>query len=234
MAQKGSFLWSDHIHLTDFFRQNQSDLFYALTDFFTDKGEAVFYKDNAFLYVPGVAPCMLIAHLDTVHRFLPEKIVSVRKKGDIFFYSPQGIGGDDRCGVFALWYIYNHINLRPHLLFLCDEEKGGIGAQEYIESICDDMCSDNMYDVYIPDIKYMIELDRQGKTDAVFYGDRNEMFQKFICKYGYKKAIGSFSDISYIAPFFGISAVNLSIGYYNAHTLNEYVCVNDMMYTIKH
>ena len=38
--------------------------------------------------------------------------------------SPQGIGGDDRCGVFALQSIYAAAKKKPWLLFTCDEETG--------------------------------------------------------------------------------------------------------------
>ena len=40
---------------------------------------------------------------------------------------------------------------------------------------------------------------------------------------GFKTASGSFSDISYIAPELGVAAVNLSSGYYNAHSQHEYI-----------
>ena len=46
---------------------------------------------------------------------------------------------------------------------------------------------------------------------------------KSIKSKGFKTAIGSFSNISVIAPALGIAAVNLSSGYYNAHQLCEYI-----------
>jgi len=39
----------------------------------------------------------------------------------------------------------------------------------------------------------------------------------------FKTAQGSFSDISLIAPELDIAAVNLSCGYYLAHTRHEYI-----------
>jgi hypothetical protein len=70
-------------------------------------------------------------------------------------------------------------------------------------------------------------------NDAVFYSCDNEEFTNFVtdCT-GFKVANGSFSDISIIAPAAKIAAVNLSCGYYCAHTLNEYVVYDEMIDTI--
>ena len=72
---------------------------------------------------------MLVAHLDTVHEESVRDICTTAD-GNILM-SPQGIGGDDRCGVFALVKIYKSAQLKPWLLFMCDEEVGGIGAKAF-------------------------------------------------------------------------------------------------------
>jgi hypothetical protein len=83
-------------------------------------------------------------------------------------------------------------------------------------------------------MKYLIELDRANAKDAVFYDCDNPEFTEFITKTtGFKEAYGSFSDISNLAPECGVAAVNLSCGYYNAHTLREEVNVEEMLNTIK-
>ena len=72
-------------------------------------------------------------------------------------------------------------------------------------------------------LKLIIEIDRKGRDDAVYYGCDNRDFEDYITGKGFRTSYGSFSDISYIAPELGIAAVNLSAGYYNAHTLHEYI-----------
>lgn len=67
-----------------------------------------------------------------------------------------------------------------------------------------------------------------GKQDAVFYGCDNPEFTKYICKYGFKKETGSFSDISIIAPAWKIAAVNLSVGYMDEHLPSERLYINWM------
>lgn len=112
--------------LEDFLRPTQKQLFKLLAKKF--KGKAILSKGN-FILVRGTAPVMLVAHLDTVH-IAPVKQICASKDGNILM-SPQGIGGDDRCGVFALIKIYHSAQVKPWLLFTCDEEVGGLGAQQF-------------------------------------------------------------------------------------------------------
>jgi hypothetical protein len=83
------------------------------------------------------------------------------------------------------------------------------------------------------DVNYMIELDRKGFTDAVFYNCTNEKFIKFVCDAtGNTKSWGTYSDISTLMPASGLCGVNLSCGYFKAHTKEEYVDYDTMMETI--
>ena len=76
---------------------------------------------KGFLYAPGDVPVLLVAHLDTVHAQRPE-IICFSEDGR-FIMSPQGIGGDDRCGVFMILQIIREA--KCHVLFCEDEETGG-------------------------------------------------------------------------------------------------------------
>ena len=53
---------------------------------------------DGFVYAQGKFPVLLVAHMDTVHENLPTTIVH---DGDIIS-SPNGIGGDDRCGIYMI------------------------------------------------------------------------------------------------------------------------------------
>lgn len=172
--------------------------------------------DKAYVLVPGNAPVMLVAHLDTVHKE-QVKIICKSEHGRILM-SPQGIGGDDRCGVYALNAIYAMAKVKPWLLFTCDEEIGGVGADIFAS----DFVKGNLPEG-LKDLKLLIEIDRKGHNDAVFYDCDNPAFEAYINSKGFVTDWGSFSDISIIAPELGVAAVNLSSGYYNAHTLYEYI-----------
>lgn len=174
-------------------------------------------SEDGFLYAKGDVPVLLVAHMDTVHKVKCTEII----ESDGKISSPQGIGGDDRCGVFM---IMNIIKKQHCSVLLCeDEEIGCIGASKFCKTD------------YIKQlgVNYMIEFDRKGSTDAVFYNCANEDFENFVIdNTGYKTAWGTFSDISKLGPAAKLAAVNLSCGYYKAHTLDEYVIYDEMMDTI--
>ena len=174
---------------------------------------------DGFVFAKGAFPVLLLAHLDTVHDLLPGLIMYDGEKGTIS--CAEGIGGDDRCGVYMVLEIVKKYNCS--VLFCEDEENGGIGARKFIKT---DLANELEFN-------YAIEFDRRGSNDAVFYDCDNDDFTKFITKEFYKKAHGSFSDICVVAPFVKCAAVNLSCGYYNAHTESEYVVLHEMEKSIE-
>ena len=169
---------------------------------------------DGFVFAKGTFPVLLVAHMDTVHELLPDPILYDMEKDRMS--SPNGIGGDDRCGIYMILEIVKHYNCS--VLFCEDEEIGCIGARKFVET---DLAKELEFN-------YAIELDRKGKNDAVFYDCDNEEFEEFITCGFYDKAWGSVSDISIVAPALGCAAVNLSCGYYNAHTKKEYVVLTEM------
>lgn len=162
---------------------------------------------KGFLYAKGRSPILLVAHLDTVHKE-PVKTICYSADGHIVM-SPEGIGGDDRAGVLMILQIIK--KHRCHVLFCEDEETGGVGAHAFAESDLK------------PEVNYIVELDRRSSDDAVFYDCDNPEFTKFVTRFGFKEEMGSFSDISIIAPALKTAAVNLSAGYYEEHTRHEFV-----------
>ncbi len=209
-------------HLEDFLRPTQKQLFKRLCKKF--KGKTIISKGN-FILVRGQAPVMLVAHLDTVH---DEPVCEICKTADgNILMSPQGIGGDDRCGCFALIKIYKTAQVKPWLLFTTDEEIGGIGAKAFCRSH-----KQHQLPKEIDSLKFIVEIDRRGANDAVFYHCANPDFENYITSKGFKTAQGSFSDISLIAPELGVAAVNLSSGYYHAHTLHEFINRRELNSTI--
>ena len=194
------------LEFEEIFRFSQENLKQALETELIENGYTV-RKQKGFLYAEGTAPVLLVAHLDTVHRMQPETIC-YSADGTVMM-SPQGIGGDDRAGVYMILRLIQHVHC--HVLFCEDEETGGHGAHAFIKSGIK------------PDVDYIVELDRVGSNDAVFYQCRNRQFEQYINGFGFQTAFGSFSDISILAPQLNLAAVNLSTGYYHAHQPGEYV-----------
>jgi len=201
-------------HVLDFeqiFRLEQSELKAALVEELKASGYRPQNK-KGFLYAPGEVPVMLVAHMDTVHRQLVNRICY--STDGMVMMSPEGIGSDDRAGIYMILRVIQQA--KCHVLFCEDEETGGQGARKFTQrNIC-------------PDINYIIEMDRRGSNDAVFYGCCNREFTDYICSFGFEEAMGSFSDISVIAPHLEVAAVNISAGYYQEHRLNEYVRLDQM------
>lgn len=209
--------------LEDFLRPSQEKLFKKLCKRF--KGNTLINKGN-FILVKGVAPVMLVAHLDTVHQQQVRQICAA-DNGNILS-SPQVIGGDDRCGCYALVKVYNLSTAKPWLLFTCNEEIGGLGANFFCLSHAQGLLPNEL-----DTLKFIVEIDRRGNNDAVFYDCYNPNFEAYISSKGFQTAFGSFSDISLIAPELGIAAVNLSAGYHNPHRLNEYIVRSELEHTIE-
>ena len=177
--------------------------------------------EKGFVLAMGSLPVCVTAHLDTVHKERVKKIVI---ENDDIISSPQGIGGDDRCGVFMIQKIVE-AGYKPTILFCEDEEIGGVGSDAFCLS---------EHSVKLNDMKFFIELDRANNDDLVFYDDDNQDFHKFCEEVtGYKENWGSFSDISSLCPQCKVSGVNISCGYYNAHKTTEYVIMSEMFASIE-
>lgn len=196
--------------------KSQPELKNYVYEYLEKVGYKEIYNTDQYVYAEGEIPVLLIAHLDTVHKTLPDTILFDKKQQ--MLWSPQGIGGDDRCGVYAILKILQ--NFKPYVLFPTDEEIGGIGTTAFVQDFDS-----------IP-VNFMIEIDRRGAGQSVYYQCGNEIFKSLINSLGFEENYGSFSDISILSPAFDIASVNLSAGYYNEHTKQEYIKLNDLRYTI--
>ena len=176
----------------------------------------------AYVYAFGDIPVALVAHADTVFK-LPPSI-------DNFFYdqekdviwNPDGAGADDRAGVFAILKLIRKYKFKPHVIITTGEESGCIGASKLIAAM----------PVFNEDLRFMIQLDRRGHKDAVYYDCDNEEFEKFITQFGFETEWGTLSDISVLAPVWGVAAVNVSVGYEDEHHEIERLHVDWLYETI--
>lgn len=197
----------------------QSELLRDLPMFLDRHGYEVICTAD-YVYAPGEIPILLVAHTDTVHQRPPAKD-EIRFQSGRLFAPEVGIGADDRAGVSAILELISSRGLKPYVLFCRDEEKGGLGASVAAKEL------------ESPPVMYAIELDRMQGNDAVFYDCNNPDFVKYVERFGFVKSSGTFSDISKLCPAWGIAGVNLSIGYYCAHTKNEYLNYAEWLNTVR-
>lgn len=179
-----------------------------------------FIGDNLFAH--GNVPVMLVSHADIVGNDYPTEFI-YEKNDSIIRANNRTLGGDDRCGGYIILEALKKLNVRPYICITHDEEKGCLGADEFTTKM--------PYNEY--EIKFMIELDRRGSEDLVYYDcDGYEDFMKF-CEdmTGYKHAHGSYSDICSFMDEWKVCGVNMSCGYYNEHTAKEHVVIDEMLNT---
>ena len=185
-------------------------LYSLLVKFLRAHGYNVIRYPN-FIMAEGLDPVCLIAHIDTVFKHVPDEDDFIYDAEKTVLWSPYGSGFDDRAGIAGIIELVQRGH-RPHIVFTDKEEVGGIGASELIR--------------YYPkcpfkNCKALIELDRKGENDCVFYSCDNKKFEKFIVEHDFETSWGTFSDISIISPSWKIASVNLSIGYLDEHTTSE-------------
>jgi len=166
-------------------------------------------------------PC-LVAHIDHVYEESKEWTKRPIVYNEEYIWSPMGIAGDDRCGVYAIMKLFEVLEVNA--LFTDQEERGGLGAWEACE------CSQ------LANTPYFIEIDRRSEREAVFYNHEEVLVPEFVevvSKY-FTIAKGSFSDISILGSHFNIASVNLSAGFYNEHQRSsEYIYIPSLQYTIE-
>lgn len=184
--------------------------------------------DNYFFACPKTPSnhVMLVSHIDTV-----------RKRGKINIVEANGIvqnsggilGADDRAGVYAILEIADRCIKEgkplPYLLFTNYEECGGLGVRQF--------CKDKITKNVESDIFLMIELDRRGVNEAVYYTDPENEVKKIVSSVGYKEDFGTYSDVATLSNHNDIAHVNLSIGYFNEHTAYEILVLSVVDFAIE-
>lgn len=181
----------------------------------------------------GLYPC-IISHMDTVHSFAKGyKVYMDADDNDILFAINDknqrvGVGGDDKCGVFACLYFLETLP-SVKTVFFSREERGCVGSNKIDRA-------------FFKDCAYIIQLDRREDSDFIqSYCGNKTVSHEFASEvgaakkqFGYKTAIGTVTDVMKLFnERVGISCVNISCGYYKAHTSSEYVSISALWKAIQ-
>lgn len=182
-------------------------------------------------------PCV-VSHTDTVHNLDTINVVEEEKlnaqgehKLSLKAYNndgkPTGIGGDDKCGVYACLELLKEL---PYLkaAFFVSEETGCHGSFKADKS-------------FFKNVGYAIQFDAPEnwmiteKCWGTVLFDRNSDFFEHcnsVLTESFPPQIRYFShpytDVYALKEQFDFSCINISIGYYNYHSVNEYVVVEDV------
>ena len=177
-------------------------------------------ESDLYVCAEGDIPIALVAHLDTVFKTPPTEILYDTALN--MMISPQGAGFDDRIGVWMILQILSTTKLRPHVIFTMGEEVGGLGAVALAKINCP-----------FADLRFMIELDRRGSNDCVFYDCDNPSFTSYIESFGFVENWGSYTDICDLMESWRIAGVNFSVGYRDEHTVSEVLFVEQALDTMQ-
>lgn len=185
--------------------------------------------------LPNGYPC-IVSHTDTVHAIVPDDQFKVGYDHDnriIYGYNPikrdfTGIGGDDKVGIYiALAAVRDFTSIKA--CFFRDEEIGCVGSGEA------DL-------TFFSDCMYILQCDRKGNNDFINRISSTPISSKefqddvasIIKHYGYDFHDGGMTDVYKLTTRqAGISTANMSCGYYNPHSSDELISVDDVDNTLR-
>lgn len=169
----------------------------------------------------------IVAHLDQVQKCHPHDFTAIQANDLIFGYSPSkkqfcGLGADDKNGI---WIALNCIKKYDVLkcVFFVEEEIGCRGSEEAVLD-------------FFTDSRFIIQCDRRGGSDLItniggWTPLCSEAFMKAIDfeKFGYKEETGMITDVGELKERgLKVSALNMSCGYYNPHTDEEFTIKSEL------
>jgi len=182
-------------------------------------------------------PCV-ISHTDTVHSLCEINVREenlVNEQGELKLAlkgyknngKPTGIGGDDKCGIFACMELLKELpNVKA--AFFVSEETGCHGSKKADPN-------------FFLNVGYAIQFDAPGNSMVSEYCmgvklfDRESDFFKS-CDEVLTESFNSrndyqshpYTDVYALKQKFDFSCINFAIGYYQYHSINEYVVVEDV------
>lgn len=186
----------------------------SLGNIYATKGEADSY------------PCV-VSHTDEVHSIRGEgyRVINVRGEMILGHDSKRrrmtGIGADDKNGIWICLKCLEEFEIMKCAFFV-GEEVGCYGSGRA-----------NME--FFKDCRFILQCDRKGDSDLIteIAGIKlcSRKFLKAISPkdYGYKENSGLQTDVHCLKRRgVNVSCVNISCGYYNPHTDEEYTVIEDL------
>ena len=209
-------------------------------DYFVDDKMNVYVTKQETLDLPEnfYFPCV-ISHTDTVHpidtinvtEMMLENAQGVLKPSLKAFNdsgSPTGIGGDDKCGVFACLSLLKELpNLKA--AFFVAEETGCHGSKVADSKFFENVGYGIQFDA--PE-NWMITEKCFGQIlfdrDTEFFTKVDKVLTEGMITEQMQYMVHPYTDVYALRSKFDFSCINFSIGYYDYHSPNEYVVIEDV------
>jgi hypothetical protein len=166
-----------------------------------------------FNIIPGTP--LVSAHMDQVQFNGCTDVIEY--KGNLYGMKDHvqaGLGADDKNGCWIILQLLKSLSDKISFIFSSQEEHGGVINKVAIDNT------------------YAIVLDRRGNSDIIGVAnsyccsDLQDEIAKIGESCGYTPCNGVFSDADALSKNIGV--VNLSVGYYNAHSNSEYTNIDDL------
>jgi hypothetical protein len=189
-------------------------------------------------------PCY-IAHTDTVHEIDSINVERGQRKKPFTFGkdfgestydvlyainnegNPTGIGGDDKAGIFICLELLRTLD-NCKVAFFVSEEIGCIGSKEADVDFFDDVSFVCQYDA--PGDHLITEVCsgvRMYEKNGEFIDLLKPVIESSYGNQMYEQS-HPFTDVMEIKKKTDVSCINLSCGYYNMHTKDEFICIDDV------
>lgn len=183
-------------------------------------------------------PCV-ISHTDTVHNIESiniqeeyllnaqgEEKLSLKAYNDMGL--PTGIGGDDKCGVFACLMLLKKLPYLKAAFFVSEETgcKGSLNSDPaFFKNIGYGIQFDAPENWMITESCYgQILFDRDSK----FFESCDKVLTENMDNSKMRYMSHPYTDVYSLRKQYDFSCINFSIGYYDYHTKHEYVVVEDV------
>lgn len=172
----------------------------------------------------------MVCHIDTVHDI--NHNFEIHRSGDNLFAIDRktmerlGIGGDDKVGVYITLELLSHFDNFKAVFFL-DEEVGCKGS------------SNANFD-FFNDSTIVLECDRKGNKDFVdsisgldlYSEEMSNDIADILKHYNRTETYGGLTDVLEIAYNNDVCVANMSCGYYDPHSDNEYIVISQVEDTL--
>jgi hypothetical protein len=186
-----------------------------------------FDPKERFLYIKGNREnkVLLVAHADTWWDTSYHIGKGLNIADGVIRPVLRGLGADDRAGCAIVWLLKE---LGHSILITDGEESGGFGSYW----LASDQRNTNIMDEINKEHQFMVQFDRRNATDFKCYGVGTDEFRAYVGdKTGYAEPDRTAgSDIVNLCR--DVAGVNLSVGYYNEHTPEEYLVIDEWMNTL--
>lgn len=202
------------------------DVITYIRDWIEDHGVGTEIIDGNLVVTNSKCNLWLSAHADQV--FTNGKASHFLSDGDVISgytdnFQRTSLGADDKNGIWIIMKMIESGRI-PNIIISYGEEVGLLGIRDVIGKI------------KFKDDDYCIVLDRRGFGQVLSKGCGSTYAKNLGNKLieflgnGFYDATGTVSDANVISEY--IETVNMSVGYYNAHTPREYTSFTELQWTL--